>query len=164
MVTETLTRIAALYAIEDAIRGQHPDLRRQARQAEAVPLMAALHHWLEGQLRAFPRKSAIAEAIRYALTRWPALTRYLDDGRLEIDNNTAERAIRAIAIGRKNWLFAGSDDGGRAAATFYTLIETAKLNGREPRAWLAQALDTIAQNPSAPDYASIMPWAIPTAK
>ena len=87
--------------------------------------MAALYGWLETQLRAFPRKSTMAEAIRYALTRWPALTRYLDDGRLEIDNNTAERAIRAIAIGRKNWLFAGSDDGGRTAATFYTLIETA---------------------------------------
>ncbi|MEI7610037.1 MAG: IS66 family transposase [Rhodospirillaceae bacterium] len=164
MAQQTLTRIAALYTIEDAIRGQPPDHRRQIRQAEAVPPMAALHDWLEAQLRTFPRKSAIAEAIRYALTRWPALTRYLDDGRLENDNNTAERAIRAIAIGRKNWLFAGSDDGGKAAATFYTLIETAKLNGREPRAWLAHALDRIARNPSAPDYATMMPWAAPTAK
>jgi len=141
---EILERIATLYAIEASIRGQPADARRQRRQTRAGPLIDALKSHLQQHLQTVSAKSTLAEAIRYALNRWPALRRYIDDGRLEIDNNTAERALRTVAVGRKNWLFAGSDAGGERAANLYTLIGTAKLNGVEPYAWLRDVLERIA--------------------
>ena len=137
--------------------------RSAARRAEAAPEIAALRTCLE-QLRAqVSGKSALAEAIRYALSRWPALTRYLEDGRLEIDNNIAERALRAVAIGRKNWLFAGSDGGGEAAAVFYTLLETAKCNGYNPRLWLTRVLEAIGRDRDLTNYDALLPWAMAPA-
>ncbi|MGY0835749.1 IS66 family transposase [Azospirillum argentinense] len=117
---------------------------------------------LDQLLRQVPGKSTLAEAIRYTLSRWPALTRYLADGRLEIDNNSAERAMRAVALGRKNWLFAGSHGGGEAAAVFYTLIETAKSNGHNPRLWLTRVLEAIGRERDLTDHDDLLPWAMPT--
>jgi transposase len=158
---EVLDRIAPLYAIEDKIRGEPPDHRKAVRQAEAAPRIAELRSFLEDLLKQISGKSALAGAIRYALLRWTALTRYLGDGRLEIDNNIAERALRAIAIGRKNWLFAGSDTGGETAATFYTVIETAKLNGHNPRIWLTRVLEVIGRDRGLTDYIALLPWVMP---
>ena len=119
---EALDRIGALYEIEEQIRGKPPDERYAVRQARAGPLLAALHTWLIATVRKLSKKSELAGAIRYALSRWEALCRYRDDGRTEIDNNAAERALRAIALGRKNHLFAGADTGGERAAAIYSLI------------------------------------------
>jgi transposase len=157
---EVLERIGRLYEVEKRVRGQPAAQRAAARQAEAAPEANALRDHLEQLLRQVSGKSALAEAIRYALSRWPALTRYLDDGRLEIDNNIAERAMRAVALGRKNWLFAGSDGGGEAAAVFYTLIETAKTNGHNPRLWLTRVLDAIGRDRGVIDYDALMPWSM----
>jgi hypothetical protein len=147
LAAEVLQRIGALYTIEAEIRGQPPEARAAARQARAGPLLAALQTWLHTTLTQVSKKSALAEAIRYALTRWPALTRYRDDGRLEIDKNAAERALRVVALGRKNYLFAGSDAGGQRAAAIYTLIGTAKLNGLDPEAYLRTVQARIAEHP-----------------
>ena len=152
-----LNRIGALYAIEEEARGLPPDVRRTIRQSRAGPLLDELKAWMEASLRRVSGKSDLAGAIRYALTRWAQLTRYRDDGRLEIDNNAAERAIRAIALGRKNWLFAGSDDGGERAAAIYTLTETAKLNRIDPAAWLSDVLARLATHP-AKRLAELLPW------
>jgi transposase len=148
LAAEALQRIGALYAIEAELRGQPAEVRAKGRQARAGPRLDALHAWLEQTLRPISQKSALAEAIRYALTRWTALTRYRDDGRLEIDNNAAERSLRPVALGRKNFLFAGSDAGGERAAALYTLIGTAKLNGLDPEAYLRAALSQIAEHRS----------------
>jgi transposase len=131
-----------------------PDERRCERQARAGPLLAAFRRWLDATAPKLARRSDLAVAIRYALTRWSALFRYVGDGRLEIDNNAAERSLRGIAVGRKNWLFAGSDQGDHCAATIYSLIETAKLNGVDPEAWLT---DIIADHPARQIY-DLLPW------
>ena len=144
---EALKRIGALYAIEAEIRGKPPEQRRQVREARAGPLLAEFHTWLTETLRRLSQKSALAEAIRYATSRWAALTRYVGDGRIEIDNNAAERALRTVALGRKNYLFAGSDAGGERAAAIYSLIGTAKLNGLDPEAYLRHVLERIADHP-----------------
>jgi len=123
--TEALARIGALYAIEDEVRGKPADLRLSVRQARARPLLEDLRKWMEKALHSLSAKSETAAAIRYALSRWRALTRYTEDGLLEIDNSAAERALRAVALGRKNYLFAGSDCGGERAAVMYSLIGTA---------------------------------------
>jgi len=143
---EAILRISQLYAFERKARGSPPYQRVAIRQAKAKPIFDDLQDWLGKQLTTISGKSPLAQAIRYALTRMRRLRPYLDHRILELDNNTAERAMRAIALGRKNYLFVGSPAGGRAAAVAYTLIETAKLNGVDPQTWLA---DTIAR---IPDY------------
>ncbi len=155
--TEALARIAALYAIEEEIRGKPADLRLSIRQTRARPLIDDLHDWMEKSLRSLSPKSETAGAIRYALSRWRALTRYIDDGRLEIDNSAAERALRAVALGRKNYLFAGSDAGGDRAAAFYSLIGTAKLNGIDPELYLRTVLARIASHP-VNRIDELLPW------
>ncbi len=122
-------------------------------------LLAQLNSWLEAQLARVSKKSELAVAIRYALSRWTAMTRYRDDGRLEIDNNAAERALRAVALGRKNYLFAGSDAGGEYAAAMYSLIGTAKLNGIDPEAYLRNVLERIAEHPIN-RITELLPWAV----
>ena len=154
---EALRRIGLLYAIEREIRGQLPLARRLARQQLAGPLLDALHEWLSETLRTVSAKSALAGAIHYGLVRWTALTRYRDDGRIEIDNNTAERAIRPVVLGRKNYLFAGSDAGGERAANIYSLIGTCLLNGIEPYGYLREVLGRIAQHPIN-RIDELLPW------
>jgi len=157
MAREALERIAALYAIEGEIRGRPPEERRQVRQTRARPLLQSLHDWFTVSLTRLSRKSDTTAAIRYALTLWPALTRYCDDGRLEIDNNTAERALRAVTLGRKNYLFAGSDAGGERAAILYSLIGSAKLNGLDPESYLRDVLTRIADHPIR-RIEELLPW------
>jgi hypothetical protein len=157
LAKEALDRIGALYGIEETIRGKPPDERSRCRQMKAAPLLANLKAWLEATVPKLPGKSELAQAMRYALGRWPALIRYLDDGRLAIDNNAAERALRGVALGRKNYLFAGSDTGGQRAAAVYSLIETAKLNGLDPEAWLRDVLARIADYPIN-RVAELLPW------
>jgi len=133
---EAIRRIAALYRIEKDVRGLTPEDRVRLRQEDAKPILDDLESWLGTQLGRISGKSELAKAIRYALTRMKKLRPYLDRGFLEIDNNAAERAMKPVALGRKNYLFVGSEGGGKAAAIAYTLIETAKLNGVDPQAWL----------------------------
>jgi transposase len=140
LATEILTRIGALYAIEEHLRGKPPDERRRIRQLQTKPKIDELKQFFETTLAQVSRKSDLAAAIRYALTRWAALTRFIDDGRIEIDNNAAKRAQRCVALGRKNFLFAGSDSGGERAAAIYSLIGNAKLNGLDPEAYLRHVL------------------------
>ena len=159
---EALDRIAALYAIEKQIRGQPPDERRAVRREHSRPLLDALQTRLHDMLGQLSLKSATAQAIQYALRRWDALLRYCDDGRIEIDNNAAERALRCVALGRKNYLFAGSDAGGDRAAAIYSLLGTAKLNGRNPQAYLRNVLARIAEHPIT-RIAELLPWNLQTA-
>jgi transposase len=159
---DVLTRIGELYAVEADIRGKPPDARQAARQARAGPVLDALKQCLEQTLRTLSAKSALAKAIGYALPRWPALTRYRDNGRLEIDNNIAERSLRCVALGRKNYLFAGADSGGERAANIYTLIGTAQLNGLDPEAYLREVLTRIADHPIK-RIDDLLPWNISKA-
>lgn len=156
---EALERIGALYQIEADIRGRQPDERKAERQARAAPLLKDLHEWLHATARRVSKKSDLARAIGYTLSRWTALTRYCDDGRIEIDNNAAERALRAVALGRKNFLFAGSDAGGERAAAFYSLIGTAKLCGLDPEAYLREVLTRIAEHPIN-RIEELLPWSV----
>jgi len=157
--TEALARIGALYGIEEQIRGKPAELRCSVRQARSRPLLDELRHWMEKMLRSLSTKSETAGAIRYALSHWRALTRYVDDGSLEIDNSAAERALRAVAIGRKNYLFMGADSGGQRAASLYSLIGTAKLNGLDPAFYLRTVLATIAEHPIN-RIQELLPWNI----
>jgi len=154
---EALDRIAALYAVESAINGRLPDERRRRRRVESQPLADSLRSWAETTAAKLSGKSELAAAFRYMHSRWPALVRCFDDGRLALDNNAAERALRGVAIGRKNWLFAGSDQGGMRAAAMYSLIETAKLNGLDPQAYLADVLGRVAGHP-ARRIGELLPW------
>ena len=154
---EALERIGALYDVERAIHGKPPDERRRERQASSMPIADALHTWAQSILPQLSKGSELAAAFRYMLGRWTALTRAFDDGRLALDNNPAERALRGVAIGRKNYLFAGSDRGAERAATLYTLIETAKLNGADPEAYLRDVIGRIADHP-ARRLADLLPW------
>jgi transposase len=154
---EALRRIGLLYAIERAIRGQKPEIRRAARQAQATEVLEDLHAWLSATLSQVSKRSELGRAIQYALVRWPALTRYRDDGRIELDNNSAERSIKPIVLGRRNYLFAGSDGGGESAATIYTLIGSARLNGVEPYQYLREVLGRIAEHPIH-RIDELLPW------
>jgi transposase len=156
---EALDKIGALFDIERTIAGKTPVQREAARIARAKPKLEALATWFDGQLKLISGKSDLAKAIRYARSRWGALTCYCADGRLELSNNAAENQIRPLALGRKNWLFAGSDAGGERAAVFYTLIRSAKLNGIEPENYLREVLIRIGEHPiNAID--ALLPWNI----
>ena len=163
IATEVLSHIARLYAIDAEVRGRSPDERRTARQEHSRPIVEELRRFLDAKLTEISRKSTLAEAIRYALTRWEGLTRFLDDGRIELDSNSVERAIRPLALNRKNALFAGSDDGGNHWAVIASLIETAKLNGVDPQAWLTATLTRLAAGHRARRLGELMPWNQPTA-
>ena len=154
---QALDRIGDLYKIDKTIAGLPPDVRRGERQQRSKPIAEALAAWAETTLRRLSRKSELAKAFRYMRSRWKALLRCFDDGRLALDNNPAERALHCVAIGRKNYLFAGSDAGGHRAAAIYSLIETAKLNRRNPQHYLADVLARIADHP-ARKIADLLPW------
>ena len=154
-----LEAIGALFAIEEGIKGSGPEERLAVRQKLAAPLLDEFKALCEKTLSQVSRKSGLAKAIRYALPRWTALTRYTTDGRLDISNNAAERAIRPLTLGRKNWLFAGSDSGGVRAATMYTIIETAKLSGLDPEAYLRAVIARIADHPMK-RIDELLPWNI----
>jgi transposase len=158
IATAALVRIAELYAIEADIRGCDPKARRAARQDRSRPIVETLRSWLEAQLAAVSQKSAIAEAIRYALSRWVGLTRFLDDGRVEIDSNVVERAIRPLALNRKNALFAGSDGGGEHWAILASLIETCKLNAIDPHAYLADVFARLVAGHPINRIEDLLPW------
>jgi transposase len=159
---EALRRIAALYVVEREIRGRTPDVRVSVRQQRSAPLLTELKAWLEHTLSLVSTKSGLARAIRYSLAHWRALTRYCEDGRIEVDNNTAERAIRPLVLGRRNYLFAGSDGGGDSAAVIYSLIGTARLNGIEPFAYLRMVFERIGDHPIN-RIDELLPWRLAPA-
>lgn len=140
---EALDRIGAIYDVEKQIAGKAAHMRLAARQSQSRPMVKAFHAWAHAQLAKIPAKGDLAKAFRYALTRWPAFCLLLEDGRAAIDNNPAKRALKPIGIGRKNWLFAGADTGAETLARAMTIIETAKMNGLDPQAYLADVLDRI---------------------
>jgi transposase len=154
---EAVQRIDALFAIEREINGKPPQERRRVRNERSRPLVIALEAWLREQRSKLSARSETAKAIAYSLTRWVGLTRFLEDGRLCMSNNAAERELRGIALGRRNWTFAGSDEGGRRAAAIYTLIETAKLNDIDPLAWLTDVLARLQDHPNK-RLDELLPW------
>jgi transposase len=154
---EALRRIGLLYAIEREIRGQPPAARSAVRRTRSAPIMAELRAWLSQTLAMLSAKSPLAQAIQYTLTRWTALARYVEDGTVEIDNNAAERAIRALVLGRRNYLFAGSDAGGETAARLYSLVGTCRLNGLDPHLYLRHVLERIATHPIN-RIETLLPW------
>jgi transposase len=158
IVGDALTRIADLYAVEAEIKGQSADARRAVRQQKSKPLIDAMKTWLETQLAAVSQKSAIAAAIRYALARWTGLTRFIDDGRIEIDSNVVERTIRPLALNRKNALFAGSDGGGEHWAILASLVETCKLNAIDPQAYLADVFTRLVAGHPINRLDELLPW------
>jgi transposase len=154
-----LERIGELYGIEADIRGQSADIRREIREARSGPLLDALYRWFKDTLTQVSAKSELAVATRYAMSRWKALTRFVADGTIEIDNNAAERALRAVALGRKNYLFAGSDAGGERAAAIYSLVGSAKLHGLDPQAYLRHVIERIAEHP-VNRIEELLPWRV----
>ena len=160
---EAVQRIDALFDIERDINGHDAEVRRITRQALSAPLVIDLHGWLSEHRTRLARGNDVARAIDYLLKRWTAFTRFLDDGRICISNNAAERALRGIALGRKSWLFCGSDRGGQRAAVMYSLIVTAKMNDVDPQAWLADVLARIAAHP-AQRLDDLLPWRWAAAK
>ncbi len=157
MAMEIVRRIDALFEIERTLNGQAADQRRAARQALSAPLVADIKAYMIEQRAKLSRGHDLAKAMDYILTRWAAFTRFLDDGRVCLSNNAAERALRGIALGRKSWLFCGSDRGGQRAAATYSLIVTAKMNNVDPHAWLADVLARIATHP-AHRLDELLPW------
>jgi transposase len=158
VAAEALRRIAELYAIEATIRGQAAQARQATRRIKSLPLVEAMKVWLEVELNRVPPRGGVADAIRYALTRWGALCRFLDDGRIELDNNTVERAIRPIALGRKNHLFAGSDGGAARWAIVASLLATAKLNDVEPLTYLKDVLQRLSNGHPMSRLDDLLPW------
>jgi transposase len=157
LALEAVRRIDALFDVERAINGESPERRRAVRQELSAPLAADLEKWLREQRAKLSRGNDLARAMDYLLKRWPAFTRFLDDGRICLSNNAAERALRGIALGRRSWLFAGSDRGGQRAAAIYSLLTTAKMNDVDPQAWLADVLGRIAEHP-ARRIDELLPW------
>ena len=157
LATEAVRRIDAIFDLERDINGLPAVQRHAVRQVRVAPLVATLEQWMRSERAKLSRHADVAKAMDYMLKRWDAFTRFLDDGRICLTNNAAERALRGIALGRKSWLFAGSDRGGERAAAMYSLIVTAKLNDIDPRAWLADVLARIA-NHSASRLDELMPW------
>jgi len=162
IASEALERIAALYRIEGEIRGRSAEERRAVRQARSRSLVEALQPWLREKLGLISQKSTLAEAIRYALSRWAGLSLFLDEGRVEIDSNVVERAIRPLALNRKNALFAGSDGGAEHWAVIASLIETCKLVGVEPNAYLTDVITRIVNDQPQSRADELLPWAYPT--
>ena len=152
-----MRRIDAIFYVERDINGLPATERRAVRQQHMAPLVAGLETWMRAERSKLSRHSEVVKALDYMLKRWPAFTRFLDGGRICLTNNAAERALRGIAIGRRAWLFAGSDRGGERAAAIYTLIVTAKLNELDPRAWLANVLRRIADHPAS-RLDELLPW------
>ena len=159
IASEALERIAGLYRIEAEIRGRSADERRAVRGDKSRPIIEMLEPWLREKLGLISQKTKLAEAIRYALSRWKGLTRFLDDGRIEIDSNVVERAIRPIALNRKNALFAGSDGGGEHWAIIASLIETCKLGGIDPQIYLADVITRIVNGHPNSRIDELLPWA-----
>ena len=160
---EAVKKIDAIFDLERAINGMSADARLAARREHVAPLVDELHDWMKGQYAGVSTKSDIGKALNYMLKRWEAFTRFLDDGRICLTNNAAERALRGVALGRRSWLFAGSDRGGERAAMMYSLITTAKLNDIDPQAWLADVLARIAECKMA-DLEDLLPWNWKAAK
>jgi transposase len=163
IASEALERIARLYAVESEIRGRGADERRALRHERSRPIVEDLEPWLRGKLALISQKTKLAEAIRYALSRWDGLTRFLDDGRVEIDSNAVERSIRPIALNRKNALFAGSDGGGEHWAVIASLIETCKLCDVDPHFYLTDVIARIVNSHPNSRIDDLLPWAYPTA-
>ena len=157
IAAEAVKRIDVLFAIEREINGLAAQERLRVRQERSRPLIGELQAWLREQRATLSRSNDTAKAINYCLSRWDAFTCFLDDGRLCMSNNAAERELRAVAVGRRNWTFAGSDDGGRRAAAIYTLIATAKLNDIDPQAWLADVLARLPDHPARRIH-ELLPW------
>jgi len=157
IATEAVDRIDALFAVEREINGMTPQQRVCVRNERSRPLVIELETWFRLRRAKLSGKSETAKAIDYSLKRWAVFTRFLDDGRLCMSNNAAERELRAVAVGRKNWTFAGSDEGGKRAAVIYTLIATAKLNDVDPQAWLAHMLERLPDH-AAKRIADLLPW------
>ena len=154
---EAVQRIDALFDIERGINGLPAEQRLAVRQEQSAPLVAALEAWMREERRKLSRHADVAGAMDYMLKRWASFTRFLEDGRICLTNNAAERALRGLALGRKAWLFAGSDRGGQRAALLYSLIVTAKLNDVDPQAWLADVLARIAEHPAS-RLDELLPW------
>lgn len=159
VAADVLRRIAALYAVDDEIRGLSADERRDARNQRSRPIVDDLYRFLEARGRQVSAKSRFGEAIRYTLPRWDGLIRFLNDGRIDLDNNAVERAIRPLALNRKNALFAGSDEGGDNWAVIATLIENCKLAGINPHTWLTATLSSLADGHPASRIAELLPHA-----
>jgi transposase len=157
LALEAVRRIHEVLAIEREINGVAAEQRSAVREERIRPLVSALKGWMRSERAGLSRHADIAKAMDYMLKRWPAFTRVLDDGRICLSNNAAERALRGIALGRRAWLFAGSDRGGERAAAMYTLIATAQLNSVDPQAWLADVLGRIADHPASRLH-ELLPW------
>lgn len=158
VATETVERMARLWEIEETIRGQSPEARVAARQESSAAIVRDLFTLWQATLPRVSGKSKLAEALRYTISRRDIVERFLTDGRVELDSNIVERAIRPQAITRKNSLFAGSDGGGRTGATIATLLQTAKMNAVDPQAWLTQTLERLANGWPSSDIDALMPW------
>jgi hypothetical protein len=158
IAVETLKRIAALYKIDDRVRGKSAADRRALRQAESKPLVAELRVWFEAQIEKLPARGPTAEAIRYALNHWDGLERFLEDGRIELDTNSVERAMRPVALSRKNSLFAGSDEGAENWSALASLIETCKLNHVNPQTYLTDLLTRLVNGWPQKRIDELMPW------
>jgi transposase len=157
LAAEAVRRIDAIFALERSINGLPPEQRLAFRQQHVTPLVTELERWMRAARAKMSRHAEVAKAMDYMLRRWETFTRFLDDGRICLSNNAAERSLRGVALGRKAWLFAGSDRGGERAAAMYSLIVTAKLNDVDPRAWLADVLARIADHPVLRLH-ELLPW------
>src|SRR6266436_2905713 len=157
LALEAVRRIDALFEIERAINSHSAEKRKAVRQELSAPVVADLEAWMREQRAKLSRGNDVAKAMDYMLKRWSAFTRFLDDGRICLSNNAAERGVRGIALGRKSWLFCGSDRGGERAAVMYSLIVTAKINDVDPQAWLADVLARIAEHP-VQQLDELLPW------